>query len=978
MLQAFYVAIILLSKGIYGQQHAVSKHYSGKGVKRVAGTYSVPLETPVKYSQRDPLYDKDSYTNSSENYKDNLPDGSNNIASGPYNYNARYDPYQYYNEPEPIIEIIIKESNESLPTTQRPTLAPPSATKEPIHVFYVKYKKNPHKSDDVIYEPPVPALTPHVTEIIENKRDTGDHHIEDYSSTLAPPVTTTLRTIIRPDSEIYHGSGLKVTFETEVKDSTADRREESDNRESKESPKHHYFKRQPPPYHQIQSTQQSPQFTQANFKKNYPSLTQPSAQQGFRSPNENYRQQNGNGNYQRPVQFDKHHQNQQFDQSRLQNGFTPIQNNRQQQAPTPAQIEEYQKQKLFLHQQNLRQQALREQQILREQQPTHQVLREQLREQPPTHQVLREQPPTHQVLREQLREQPPTHQVLREQQPTHQVLREQPPTHQVLREQPPTHQVLREQPPTHQVLREQPPTHQVSLLSQKNHRSQLNIQPSIPVHYSRITQTPKERNPTQKFALNQPQYQSSTTQKPPINYAAHLRQSNSQINLRNNQIQSTPQTHPLQYISGQQFQKPSTQLTHFNQPSQSTQAFFKPPADGEIIKSVPKLEEHLVQSATNSAPLAQPAYNNVQYRYQQSNIHQNQQTSATTPRYQQTFNPYSTNSFVTTPTTTKTYSLVPSSTVPPKDVHQQSTKEPDHQPTKEENEKKKANLAALPEEVPADLREQLLSSGILGNADIQILDYDKVGDVPIESLPPEALENLYAAGSDPVPAIAPPPETDSKMNDQEIKTEEASKVEMKVVRFDPTTKEGQTLAETYVQEDATHLDPVVLNDSRYNRYLPLKIDGSQFPLPESEELQGRIVHSVVVLAPVDYDLLNGEPSRDGRASRVQGVRFLAGTALKTVVKEPSRKNYETWLEKERATPSDRQSVVLLVTKNQTEMDNEKSQLKPEIFMYDISHEKISKLKGELSAAFVQVAESNSGSDELEGLSDEPATSSSSK
>lgn len=69
----------------------------------------------------------------------------------------------------------------------------------------------------------------------------------------------------------------------------------------------------------------------------------------------------------------------------------------------------------------------------------------------------------------------------------------------------------------------------------------------------------------------------------------------------------------------------------------------------------------------------------------------------------------------------------------------------------------KANLAALPDEVPDDLREQLLSSGILGNADIQILDYDKVGDVPIESLPPEALENLYAAGSAPVPALASPP-----------------------------------------------------------------------------------------------------------------------------------------------------------------------------------------------------------------------------
>lgn len=35
--------------------------------------------------------------------------------------------------------------------------------------------------------------------------------------------------------------------------------------------------------------------------------------------------------------------------------------------------------------------------------------------------------------------------------------------------------------------------------------------------------------------------------------------------------------------------------------------------------------------------------------------------------------------------------------------------------------------ANLPDEVPDDLRQQLLSSGILENADISVLDYDKVG-----------------------------------------------------------------------------------------------------------------------------------------------------------------------------------------------------------------------------------------------------------
>lgn len=45
---------------------------------------------------------------------------------------------------------------------------------------------------------------------------------------------------------------------------------------------------------------------------------------------------------------------------------------------------------------------------------------------------------------------------------------------------------------------------------------------------------------------------------------------------------------------------------------------------------------------------------------------------------------------------------------------------------------KKLTTASLPDEVPDDLRQQLLSSGILENADISVLDYDKVGDIPLE------------------------------------------------------------------------------------------------------------------------------------------------------------------------------------------------------------------------------------------------------
>jgi hypothetical protein len=52
---------------------------------------------------------------------------------------------------------------------------------------------------------------------------------------------------------------------------------------------------------------------------------------------------------------------------------------------------------------------------------------------------------------------------------------------------------------------------------------------------------------------------------------------------------------------------------------------------------------------------------------------------------------------------------------------------------------------------------------------------------------------------------------------------------MKVVKFNPDTPEGQQIAQSYLQGQPGQpqtaevtLDPVVLNDASYNRYLPLK------------------------------------------------------------------------------------------------------------------------------------------------------------
>lgn len=71
------------------------------------------------------------------------------------------DPYahqQQYEAPEPIIEIIIKESNETLPG-QPPIILPQpqKKKKEEVQVFYVKYQKNEQSGLQI--EDPIPGET---------------------------------------------------------------------------------------------------------------------------------------------------------------------------------------------------------------------------------------------------------------------------------------------------------------------------------------------------------------------------------------------------------------------------------------------------------------------------------------------------------------------------------------------------------------------------------------------------------------------------------------------------------------------------------------------------------------------------------------------------------------------------------------------------------------------------------------------------
>lgn len=238
----------------------------------------------------------------------------------------------------------------------------------------------------------------------------------------------------------------------------------------------------------------------------------------------------------------------------------------------------------------------------------------------------------------------------------------------------------------------------------------------------------------------------------------------------------------------------------------------------------------------------------------------------------------------------------------------------------------------LPDEVPDDIRQHLISSGILDNAQISVLDYDKVGETSLQDLPAEHLANFFSAGggaqigaSNKVISVLKP---NGDSIDEKIKTLKKDKevtkllenskklpakkedVNLKVVRFDAQSQKN--LPEQYIQKDSKILSSVNLDQNNYNRYLPLKINGAQFPIPDVEELRGKKISSVVVLAPVNSNEEDARFERD--TIETKQIKFVAGDSLKNLLNKPSTDNFKKWLEKEQKTNPDLQSVVLLVTK----------------------------------------------------------------
>ncbi|KAK4885481.1 hypothetical protein RN001_001752 [Aquatica leii] len=916
-----------------------------------APPYAVQMEPLVHYSQRDPLYDASA-----------LPGGITNDVKGKddlqreHSHNSRisygYPPVKhvierpvYIKEPEPIIEIIIKESNITLPPLPIPPISVPPRKKEQVQVFYVKYKKNPngYGKESIVYDKPVPALSPHVPDEPELVQPPISSYESIHTATVSPLPSTTLRAIVKPDSESYHADkGIHITFGKTVNEQY--KRSHTDDVKEESAPQpavsHQYNPSLQP---QPQGRQFNPFPTQTFFPNRQSSnVNVEKSQFSNQVKNENERLKNSFQNSQ-PTLTLKQHQPLQFNRDfTINNGqgistkppgfpnqaFLPRSTPPQQFSSTqfnnpPRQAVPYQPFDQFRHQQQPQFTRTHTHFPINQQnsQVNHQFSHNHFQQAQANNQQFQNfqkqssNIPAFQPLSQQHLHQPQFSYHFNQQQSNNQFSVQQ-----------------------QQQQRNAAPQQHVHQQSTQTESSEL-IQ-SLP-RYEQHISTPTQSQP-QNFAQQHSQPQNSQQQhlqqqQSQLQHSQqHLQQQHSQQSLQQQYTQHLSQLHNPQHLHQlqPQQQKHLPQLQHFQQ-----------------LQQQPQLPQNFNKNQQEFSLLSQSQFkqnlNNPVSQIHKTNVFQQSTFQTTSKPVTTAYKPQS-------PTTT---------TTPPSTTEGKLTEED-----------LKALNIQLPDEVPDDLREQLLSSGILKGAQISILDYDKIGDTSIADLPPDQLANFFSAGGGQQIAAGSENKkivvktngelvsdkstfSSTDMEESESALDEIkvpAPVEMKVVRYDPKSDEGQKVPDSYIKEGATQVDPVSLDDQQYNRYLPVKVNGAAFPIPDVPELKGRSITSVVVLAPVDLGMQeNQRKARDVNNNRKFG-RQLAADALKTLISNPSKENFKDWLDKENKTVIDKQAVVLLVTGDSQKPSNEK-----EIFMYDLATQTVSKLSGELSSAFVDAAETNS-------------------
>ncbi|XP_033150984.1 myb-like protein AA [Drosophila busckii] len=935
--------------------------------------------------------------------------GQQAIAQYPGSYAGNaYSSYpQYLEAPEPIIEIIIKDANETLAEQPAaPIVTKKKKKKEKVHVFYVNYKKD--QNNKLHLESPIASLN---NDDNNDEEEEEEEEIVQYPVTPLPPLkSTTLRTIIHPDSEKFHSnSGIHVSFGAESKQQSGHILEEHD----AESVQRQVLAL-PPPTRADYARENNYARASSNLLYNSNSYQQQQQQQHAFAAQQQQLPQQHSSNYFRPPVVKP--QQQQPQQQYYQKPAQQQQQQLQRQAITQQQLPSTSSQSIFnkLVQQSQfyinhnqqyqpQQQQHQQQQYQPQQQQQYQPQQQQQQQyQKPPHKQVQVPffptiPPKTQVTPSSY--QPikfrPTHAPAaaakplqlplklenvnyqqqqyqqQQQQPKQQPLKLDAVNYQQQQQQ---YQVQKPQP--YQFVRQpqfvqQPqfvvrsPTPATDYYAQQQHKQSaaaalnyFDIQPSketellksIPKFEQHITETVHHSAPQQQ--QQQQQYAYSSTRNEVIHDipAPNLAPSQAPItghyitaSSTQQQQQQHAQQQPPVYAESTHGQKvmvvtpvpPSAAYAQYQQQQHETVLQVHPSSGLQAQASNNFAQQPRQNAAVDNSPFSVSTYHSDVFKELQQRQQQERQQS----------------NFVT-PTA--------ASTTP-------STAAPTPTAAAAVNGKASQTLLQLPDEVPEDLRQQLFSSGILNNADISVLDYDKQGDIALENLPAEHLQHFYGAGggaqiaeTNKVLTVVKPNGDKVALSEKQIERVKQSnslpqkqQLDVKVVRYDETQQ--QSISDKYVRSDATVVTPVELAErQQYNRYLPLKINGAQFPIPDSEELLGKKIVSVVVLAPVEAQPNEARSSVDSKE-----VKFLGGELVKTLLKKPTKDNFRRWLEKEARTDIEQQSVVLLVANSSA------SPAEQEIFMYDIATRNVSKLNGELSSTFVNVAEENASSEDLE-------------
>ncbi|KAL7647026.1 UNVERIFIED_CONTAM: hypothetical protein RMT77_002283 [Armadillidium vulgare] len=151
-----------------------------------------------------------------------------------------------------------------------------------------------------------------------------------------------------------------------------------------------------------------------------------------------------------------------------------------------------------------------------------------------------------------------------------------------------------------------------------------------------------------------------------------------------------------------------------------------------------------------------------------------------------------------------------------------------------------AILQNLPNELPPELREHLLTSGVLENAEIEILDLDKaLTDDSLDLGTRNALRQAYTRTNRQAPsnAIA---NTKAKKQNVDIR--------VKRLNHDSSTPEGivEFLSGLKSYRKGTFAGVVDVNNKNTDKYIPIEIDGRSLPVPDNIPLDNKKVEGVLV------------------------------------------------------------------------------------------------------------------------------------